>query len=993
MQTSSFKCISIALLMLQAMSTVVAEPLFSESFAESLGQCTVVDANADGNTWVWNDGAASVRYNRQIKMDDWLFTPVVALEAGEAYKVTLDAYGINSLPERLEIKYGQSAQVAAMTATLIPATVVTATAQSPCKLEAYIVPEADSEISLGIHGISDPTAAYLFVDNIRIAADPLASLPSAVTDLTASTDVEANSVQLSFNAPVTDLASRALQSLLRIDIYRDGDRVEYIDNPEPGHTYTYTDYPNRVADHTYKVVAVNATGVGREAAITVYSGVDYPLAPEWIKLSETSTPGEIAIEWAPVTSDLSGSALPASAVTYSLHRITATGLSIEVRNLTSTTHTLTAVASDRQQFVGFAVKAHTARGESDATRSEFVAAGIPYQGIEESFTGGNYKYSWDLSQTSGGNWNIISRQDGIDPVDYDGGMLCMTGLGMGNKATIGSAKISLEGMTHPALTLYTHRHSSDHINLIQIYAGSVGGDYTLIKATTPSELTEYSSGWGKLIVPLDQYAGNEVQLRLTATSISHTTTLIDNIKVASLAENDLRLMSLKSQANVAAGETFDVNVSVVNDGALPAKDWAVGIYNTSGLMLAQADGPLLQPGATVQVVLPVEMSILATEPMEITASILFDNDADMSNNTSAHAIAVTPGHTDLPFVESLTALGGEGAIHLQWTEPAFATGDASQVTVDFEDGESMAQNYSDWTFVDIDQSASGSIRGIAIPGVTAGQTAMSFFVLDQTKVTISNGPTAHSGEKMLASLYRKDDGTVDDWAISPTLDAAAQTVSFYARSYDAMCPEKIEILISSIDTTDPSMFTTLVAPTVVPKEWTLYSASLPEGTRRVAIRSCAKGSYMLMIDDVTLTKAAVNDRDNFIGYNLYRDGECLNSSALTATEFTDPVGDSDLHAYHVAAIYHSGQSRPSPMATAQIQSSGIANVETPAVSVTVTGQIVTVKGLKPSERVYIFAIDGTVAGAHTGSFSQSLATGIYIIHTPALTRKILVGVQ
>lgn len=91
---------------------------------------------------------------------------------------------------------------------------------------------------------------------------------------------------------------------------------------------------------------------------------------------------------------------------------------------------------------------------------------------------------------------------------------------------------------------------------------------------------------------------------------------------------------------------------------------------------------------------------------------------------------------------------------------------------------------------------------------------------------------------------------------------------------------------------------------------TEYTAELPEGARYFAIRSCAIGASMLMVDDVTYIPASANTRLEHIGYNVYRNGEKLNDTPVTDTTITDTLAQPGFHTYAVTALYNVGESRP-----------------------------------------------------------------------------------
>ncbi len=116
--------------------------------------------------------------------------------------------------------------------------------------------------------------------------------------------------------------------------------------------------------------------------------------------------------------------------------------------------------------------------------------------------------------------------------------------------------------------------------------------------------------------------------------------------------------------------------------------------------------------------------------------------------------------------------------------------------------------------------------------------------------------TSHSGDKMLFSVYASDDGQIDNWAVSPKINGKAQTISFYARSYTANYPNRIEVWYTTkyADDLTPEdfcadSFRNRVG--AVPAEWMEYKVEIPAGATRFAIRDNSSGGYLLLVDDVT----------------------------------------------------------------------------------------------------------------------------------------------
>ena len=68
--------------------------------------------------------------------------------------------------------------------------------------------------------------------------------------------------------------------------------------------------------------------------------------------------------------------------------------------------------------------------------------------------------------------------------------------------------------------------------------------------------------------------------------------------------------------------------------------------------------------------------------------------------------------------------------------------------------------------------------------------------MDSTHPDLNNSYVANSGVKYLAQMYLYDASQCDDWLISPELTGEAQTLSFFARSYDAKYTEAFEVMVS-----------------------------------------------------------------------------------------------------------------------------------------------------------------------------------------------------
>ncbi|MBD5196802.1 MAG: hypothetical protein HDS89_05015, partial [Bacteroidales bacterium] len=182
------------------------------------------------------------------------------------------------------------------------------------------------------------------------------------------------------------------------------------------------------------------------------------------------------------------------------------------------------------------------------------------------------------------------------------------------------------------------------------------------------------------------------------------------------------------------------------------------------------------------------------------------------------------------------------------------------------------------------------------------------------------GFDAASGSKYLISFCSKA-GQNDDWAISPELSGNAQTVTLMASSFNVgggfyHYYESFEVLYSTTGKEIDDFVLAGEAVDEVPETWTKYSFNLPEGAKYFAIRCTSKDKYAFMVDDVTYSPKPTVTSDSFAGYNIYRDGVCLNETPVKETSYVDNMVDKGDYTYVVTAVFGDEESNISNLATA-----------------------------------------------------------------------------
>lgn len=970
-------------------------PPYTQDFSNSnaLDAFTIIDANNDGKTWMVYNGEARMAYNSSLDMDDWLITPPMKLEAGKAYKVSFKAHANSStFPERIEVKWGDSNTAAGMANVLVEPTVLSSgTAE---EFVCFITPQANGTYYVGFHGISDADMFYLYIDDIEIAAGVAATAPAAPTNLVVTPGANgAKTAAISFNAPAVDFAGNALASLEKVELYRGEELIHTFDAPAVGAELTYTDNLPADGDYTYSVAGYNADGKGESTSATVYVGVDFPAAVTDATLTEdAANPGKVTVTWAAVDKDVNGQAIAADAVKYDLYIYDGNSRVLVAGDLTTTSYSYEAV-TEGQSFLQYAVFAKTARGEGDGTLTQMLAIGAPVTNFADTFAGGELTYDWGiqrLGDSTGASWTLLGDESGVPSQDGDNGMIAMKASYIDDASRLYSVKISLAGVENPALTFYTYNivgesgDPDENLVSVCVSAPNANNFVTVMPEATVNDLCGGAEGWAKVTVNLAAYAGQDIQFGIDVVCKGYAYTIFDNFKISSLVDNDLVATGITAPATVKAGADYTVDVTVSNDGAKDAGAYTVELY-ADNEKVAEKAAEGLESSKTATVSFERTMSALATEPVTYKAIVVYAADEVLNNNETTE-VAVAPIVSNLPKVTDLAASIADGGNKLTWSEPDLTAAAPEAITEDFETATGFAKEFGDWTFVDVDGSAVGGFQGTDVPGITPGQTTASFFIWDQTDGLGNQTFTAHSGMKYLAALFRYDDGETDDWAISPELYGGAQTISFFARSYSDAYPEKIEVYYST-GSLNPDDFVLIPGTTVakVPKDWTQYNVDVPEGAKHFAIRSCAQGSFMLMVDDVTFIPASGAAADlSIVGYDIYRNGEKVNAEPVAECEYTDAAGKAG-DVYQVTVIYNKGVSAGSNEAAA----TSALDELTAGVKVTTAQGTIIVTGAEGLD-VTVVAVDGKVLYAAKGDATVAVETGVYVVKAGDKIVKVLV---
>lgn len=993
MRFLSTLCLGAGLLFAQ--SAFALEPPYTQDFDNKDGLDAFTMQNAAGtNKWNITSKKAYIETDPGAPLDAWLFSPALQLEKGKAYQVSVDARHYAGSPASLEICFGTSPGITAMTGTILSNTALNSANPAPTYKGMLNCP-ADGTFYIGIHANGTTDAFQVWIDNFTVGAGVGLSAPGAPTGLVAVADANgAHTAVISFTTPETDDAGAPLaDGLTKAELYRGETLIHTFDTPPTGSVLSYTDREATAGETSYTAVAYNKAGKGRVAETKTFIGFNKPLSPANVKISEEN--GKVTLSWDAVTADIDGKKLSAENVSYAVLTTGTDGEVIIVNDKIQTTdYQYQAVgADDGQRYMYFAVVATTEGGVSANALSPYVPVGKPYPApFRESFAGAHNSHVLGITRLSpDAGWQMFndSRMQGITSYDADGGYLAFTGSAANDEAEIATGKISLAGLNTPVLTFeafnYQLNPEAADNNIIEVFVD--GGDgFKSVSTTILSRLPK--AGWNRISVPLADFSGKNIIVKFRGTVVTYPQSHLDNIRVDEDRQSNICVPGISTPGHVRAGQIHTVTFGVENTGRTDAADITVSLLR-NGNRIAGERIDRLAAGDFAKVTFDAKIPAGEAPETTYSAVAVWSNDSYAADNT-IEAETTTVLVPQYAAVKDLNGVEGGNGNTLSWTAPDPDGNAPAEKTENFEDFTSFSmQGENGWIFVDADGLNVNGVQGFNFPNIPApNQGKMAWFVMDTSfdKIAGNNLYSAHEGKKYLSNMCVYGDGAVDDWAISPELFGGKQTVSFVARSFQAAYPETLEILYST-GSTDTSDFVKLTQLAALPQEWTEYLFELPEGTRRLALRAVSTNGFMLHIDKVCFIPDGEAEKLNVVAYNIYRDGLLLATS--TTPSYTDTEGGR--HSYTVSAVYDKGEGPVCEAVT--VGTSGIcAPAETSGVYFTADSGTVTIHGA--DGLVFsIFTADGRVEAsgtAKTDSYTISISKGVHIARCGTTTAKLIV---
>ena len=948
-----------------ALGSFLPPVAFDMSTKDGFDNFTVLDANADGTTWSYNDWsqAAQYTYHTLNAADDWLLTPAIAVEAGYYYRIEFTDYALSSgYPERLEVKYGYGADVESMTGELVAAHTVRSEFDNPDVHTVAILADRSGTLHVGFHAISDADQLGLYVRDVTVSAPFTGAAPRPAENVTAAPEpTGALQAIIDLDAPSLSIDGDALTDL-RIKIALGGQTV--YDEPAAPGSHVSVAVPGEHTFNTYTVTAYTDGGESTPVRVSTMVGLEVPAAPEGVDFAAIE--GGFHVEWQPVTKGVNGGAI-GSEVTYKVTLIYS-----GVDYYEASVDGLTVTSFDWQDdfstmgLVEFFVQAVNGEGESDLGRpigpdgyDKTVLVGEPYElPIVEHFFDPmlgwpGFNTFWGVLYAGGGlsDWGIYgdsSDGDGSSMV-FDNTMGAWYGIadssilytGVLNAADAAALAINYDVFMDPAFVLDANPWADLSGLRVAIYVSTDRtASWTLVESHSLAEFE--SAGFRSFRTDLSAYAGQpEMVVGIMGIDELGAYFLVDNIKIYQPAPIDAALTSITAPTRVEAPATFDVAVGLRNEGLNALSGLSVALYNGAELLQTQEPDLLLASGEAATVVFSVDATREGPDTFEFQAVLSCPGDESDDNNVSAVATTKVTKPA-LPTSELAATLSDDGTTAvLTWSVPdttlhAMTYTETFESYTPFEIGD-----FGRWTVVDGDWGETFLFDDLTFPNAGQPFAWMVFNTDDAGYPYGGNPPATVSGAQMLISVCPADPyyGGASDWIVSPELTGEAQTVTFCISQFnDAYGTATYEVYYS---TTGPDVYWddfTMIGDVrtveAVHDSYDLVSVDLPEGARHFAIRHVSEQLPGVMLDDVTFRTVMREYEGEILGYNVYRDGTKLNDVLITGEPTYTVALTADDAAYTVTIVYDKGESDPSNALTL---SSGTMAIETLASDAAATG--------------------------------------------------------
>jgi len=971
--------------------------------------------------WKWDRNRKSLTIQDQGALnDDYAFSRRIEMKKGHVYDIEVDAACWSSNAQYLEVTMGTGADKEKVVATPIEKTEITGYVGNGYeRLKGRFTCVADGNYYVGIHCVNPEggnTWSGLYVNRIHIESGKSVNAPMAPTEISVVPDQQGEQrVSISYTAPVRTIDGKRLTVIDKVNIERNGEVIATM-SPNPGGRASYVDVFAEKGLNTYTFVPYADGTAGESASAEVYVGYAVPADLNPIENTRTGH-NSIHLSWPSAANDPYGK--PYQNVKYEIWSTKGNDVVEKIKTVSEPEADITlGKPTDDQKFARFAIRAITDGGETHFTGTDFFPFGKPYDAPwKEDFNNGpDYPFLAGGNTSNTYGWELVTADEVAIAGRSDGHFMGWSANAPEYYYNYYTAFIKVPAdLKNPVAQVDFYCLGELDRNVFSIAVTEDFINYTEVASTPAGQGLDF---WTTLTADMTPYLGKEIALRVRAHCKNFQFSFIDNIFVGSRIDNDLALQSFTATEKVNAGEEIELNVLIENKGFNAAGDYSVEIYHDASLLTTLR--PEKETASSGFTTLSHKVRTSAGWRPEATfrAKIVWDKDEVADNNESYQDVITTIVHSELPAAQNLKAEADTESktVTLTWEEPSINDMPFHTRLFDFEDlpefttdEDFLATEICGWTSVDMDKVKMDYGHYFIDPIVDAGIPFGFFAVDDRYYNNTYDAYKAHSGHHYVVACRNleldKDEPNPkkipNDWFISPELCGNKQDMTFWVivpewRNQED--PTDFKVLVSETGR-EVEDFTTVVAnyEKFVATTWTQLKVTLPEGAKYVAFNyNTSRYCEGLQIDDIDVAlKGAERNPYNVSGYNIYRDGEKINSELLTELAYTDSNPGDKKHRYVVETIYDCGSGAPSNEAmvdlTPKEPEDGLDNVEAGNVTISGGKGEIIVTGAE-GIAVDVYTLDGRAAAAAVacGETRIRVRSGIYVVRAGIRTAKVAV---
>ncbi len=1000
-------------------------PVSFEPTDSEIDLFTIVDANNDGtkitsyyatigdedlNTFVYS-------YDADNDADDWLFLPPVTFtNSADIYCFSMNAFRVDDYDEKYEIALCSQPNPGSRVKTIKEEALMTdnveAATFTDCYDTAYFQVPRSGAYYIGIHVTSDCDEYNIFFRDFSVYKPDNMSVksPGIPTDISCEAAEEGElSATVTFTLPTQTVSGSK---------YADGKALQAVVNAygceevtvsgTSGQEVTAT-VPTKQGTNTIYVRAKDGNTLGVPATAQVYTGIDIPGRVTNLTWDATDDNQTITLAWDPPTTGQTGGYINQTGINYYLwdydaNQAIALGTDVYTASFT--------LPADKQALKLYGVKTENAAGMASYLNVAKEVLGTPFtMPLTSSYTAGtnitpvtNYASGTNIYVGDPGKTTYLKNfktTDGSKAL-YTYSSRAITD----GRFTL--PKIATTNSTRATLSMNVYGGSCDSFS---VYARATGEPETLLGTySTDDNLEEGPDAQLDIELPAQFQNKGWVEFSIHFNTLSkYQGFILYSYKLFDNVDYDFAINAIEGASNAKIGEEAKYTAHIFNNGCkanpFQGGTWTLKDENDQILANVTVDPTESSIDAQDEITYNISFTPTADYPSKATLTYTLE-DGDMNSNNDSLTKEIIIGKGDIPVITDLHAEDiSYDQVTLGWTKPS-----GGSICESFEDEPTLVYDSESDTIagfkrIDRDGSKVYGPYGSIYASLPFAYQPQSFVVwstdeMEQTFGAASNYCSFTGDQFTIAFCPSKNsNGTypnADDWLISPQI-APGSSFSFMLKPITYQYgSETIEILYST--TTDsPEAFTLLdtistsgeAAATPV---WEEYKFTTPNDAKYFAIHYVSKDIFGIMIDDITYTPDG--SFASLSGYNIYRDGDLIESNTPCASDtYTDAtISESTNYSYTVTPVLSDG-TLGLDSNTLKIQTTTVGTLTSGAKAIYSNGHQIIVAGYEGSS-IQIIAPDGKTIARSARAAARTAYTvvpGIYIIKAGNDTIKLTVN--